>query len=185
LEDGVAAKPLPLALSDDYLAVAYRIPNLTPEQAKIARDFALRQHGRYSYGDAAAAGAARLGRGVKEMSADIRSQGGYVAGKVGSYTPNQNRPAPPPTMMRACPAPEPVKPPRVDPYLCAKAGICQPTPVAQKSFFCSQLVLAAFEQAGVSLTPLPASRITPADITDLWLQKKLNYVGHLKIPQQR
>jgi hypothetical protein len=47
-------------------------------------------------------------------------------------------------------------------------------------FFCSHLVLAAFEAAGVPLTTTPASWNTPRDIVQLTLNTSLAYVGHLK-----
>jgi uncharacterized protein YycO len=44
-------------------------------------------------------------------------------------------------------------------------------------FFCSQLVIQAYRDAGVPLTDLPAWCITPKSILDI---KSLRYVGHLK-----
>lgn len=48
-------------------------------------------------------------------------------------------------------------------------------------FFCSELVIAAFEQAGVSLVATQPHWNTPGDIASLHLSEKLAYVGHLKI----
>ncbi len=47
-------------------------------------------------------------------------------------------------------------------------------------FFCSELVAAAYEQAGVRLFNRPPERISPDDVTKVWIQGKLSYVGHLK-----
>ncbi len=47
-------------------------------------------------------------------------------------------------------------------------------------FFCSQLVLAAFEHASVRLTTTPPNWNTPADVANLRIHGALDYVGHLK-----
>jgi hypothetical protein len=68
--------------------------------------------------------------------------------------------------------------------LCVRAAICSdkalPAPASTDKFFCSELVFAAFESAGVPLLKIPPSHVAPADIPDLWIHKKLLYVGHLK-----
>jgi uncharacterized protein YycO len=51
-----------------------------------------------------------------------------------------------------------------------------------ESFFCSQLVLAAYQQAGVPLTSTPPNWGSPEDIAELRLSGRLGYVGHLKAP---
>lgn len=50
------------------------------------------------------------------------------------------------------------------------------------SFFCSELVLAAFADAGVPLVTTPPGWGSPGDIADLRLDGRLAYVGHLKAP---
>jgi uncharacterized protein YycO len=50
------------------------------------------------------------------------------------------------------------------------------------SFFCSELVLAAYQNQGVRLTRGEPSWGTPEDITALRLDRTLSYVGHLKAP---
>jgi GH24 family phage-related lysozyme (muramidase)/uncharacterized protein YycO len=50
------------------------------------------------------------------------------------------------------------------------------------SFFCSQLVVAAFENAGVPLTSTPPNWTSPADLAELGMARRLGYVGHLKAP---
>jgi uncharacterized protein YycO len=71
-------------------------------------------------------------------------------------------------------------------WACAKAGICtQPAPPLYKAdkvdtFFCSQLVFAAYQDAGVPLAGGHAADIAPSDFPDLWVLKVLLYVGHLK-----
>lgn len=51
------------------------------------------------------------------------------------------------------------------------------------SFFCSQLVLKAFEEAGLPITDTPAVWNTPLDVLVLSYTRKLGYVGHLKFIQ--
>ncbi|WP_298165715.1 hypothetical protein [Novosphingobium sp.] len=46
-------------------------------------------------------------------------------------------------------------------------------------FFCSQLVIEAFKQAGVNLTELPSQCVTPGDVSKIAIER-LKYVGHLK-----
>jgi uncharacterized protein YycO len=71
-------------------------------------------------------------------------------------------------------------------WACAKAGICtKPAPPMYKAdkvdtFFCSQLVFAAYQDAGVPITGGRAEDIAPVDFSDLWILKILVYVGHLK-----
>lgn len=50
------------------------------------------------------------------------------------------------------------------------------------TFFCSQLVLAAYASAGIPLTPTPPVWGSPEDIVELRLSGQLAYVGHLKAP---
>jgi len=50
------------------------------------------------------------------------------------------------------------------------------------SFFCSQLVLAAYADAGIPLTSTPPSWASPQDIVNIALSTHLAYVGHLKAP---
>jgi N-acetylmuramoyl-L-alanine amidase/uncharacterized protein YycO len=50
------------------------------------------------------------------------------------------------------------------------------------TFFCSELVLGAFANAGIALTANPPSWSTPQDIVDIALSATLAYVGHLKAP---
>lgn len=51
---------------------------------------------------------------------------------------------------------------------------------SDNSFFCSQLVLAAYQYAGIPLTRTPPHWSSPGDIAELSLSKKLGYIGHLK-----
>jgi GH24 family phage-related lysozyme (muramidase)/uncharacterized protein YycO len=50
------------------------------------------------------------------------------------------------------------------------------------SFFCSQLVVAAFQDAGVPLTNTPPNWTSPSDLADLGMARRLGYVGHLLAP---
>lgn len=51
-----------------------------------------------------------------------------------------------------------------------------------QSFFCSQLVLEAYNEIGLPLTSTPANWGTPNDIANLSYNGSLLYVGHLKTP---
>ena len=51
----------------------------------------------------------------------------------------------------------------------------------QDQFFCSQLVFAAFQYAGVRLTTTAPSASTPQEVVQLQIHGKLDYVGHLKV----
>lgn len=51
-----------------------------------------------------------------------------------------------------------------------------------QTFFCSQLVLAAYRDAGVPLSAGDPSWASPGDIPELHLATNLAYVGHLKAP---
>ena len=137
--EGVVLRDLDLSLRDDRLAGAYRVPELTQEQALRVRDFVGMNLGKpYWVGLAAGAG---LSYGVRNSK-----------------------------VLRA--------------VVCLKVNICSdsdiPVPKNQDSFFCSQLVLEAFKNAGVPLVSIPSSHVAPADIPDLWAKKPLLYVGHLK-----
>src|SRR5229473_472257 len=50
------------------------------------------------------------------------------------------------------------------------------------TFFCSQLVLAAYADAGIPLTSTPPNWASPQDIVNVALSTHLAYVGHLKAP---
>jgi uncharacterized protein YycO len=66
-------------------------------------------------------------------------------------------------------------------FVCAKAAICvteNSNPATTDTFFCSQLLAAAFASASVSLIDMAAKVVTPADIVDVSVN--LIYVGHLK-----
>jgi len=53
---------------------------------------------------------------------------------------------------------------------------------SDETFFCSELIIAAYEAAGVPLTNTQPNWGTPGAIADLGLTGKLSYVGHLKAP---
>lgn len=59
-----------------------------------------------------------------------------------------------------------------DKIMCRLAG------AQSASFFCSQLVLEAYNQGGLSLTTMAAQCVTPEDIVVI-AQHRLTYVGHL------
>jgi N-acetylmuramoyl-L-alanine amidase len=67
------------------------------------------------------------------------------------------------------------------------AGVCRSWvggivlgPGNNDTFFCSQLVLAAYASAGIPLTSTPPVWGSPEDIAELRLSGQLAYVGHLK-----
>lgn len=138
---GVVLRDIETSLSDDILAVVYRVPGLTATQGLRVRDYVGRNLG---------------------LPYSIR-------GAVGAGLSYQNRH------------------PYTGGFACAKAGICMAEPSTPlyradrvDSFFCSQLVFAAFQDAGIPLAGGRAQDIAPADIPDLWLTRVLLYVGHLK-----
>src|SRR5262245_10809571 len=51
-----------------------------------------------------------------------------------------------------------------------------------QTFFCSELVVAAYNDAGAPLTSAPPIWNSPGDLAELRLSGSLSYVGHLKAP---
>ena len=58
-------------------------------------------------------------------------------------------------------------------------GICRIDGNNPTSFFCSELVIEAYRHAGVNLTNLPASCVTPGKLVEI-AKSQLVYVGHLR-----
>jgi hypothetical protein len=50
---------------------------------------------------------------------------------------------------------------------------------AQERFFCSDFVLQAYANAGISLVDMEPDQALPQDIVDLSWIGKLGYIGHL------
>ncbi len=61
----------------------------------------------------------------------------------------------------------------------AQGVICRVRDDKQTAFFCSELVMEAFKQAGVPLGTLPSQCYTPGDVAEIGI-RRLIYVGHLK-----
>ena len=61
----------------------------------------------------------------------------------------------------------------------AQGLICLVRDGKQTAFFCSELVMEAFKQAGVPLGTMPSQCYTPGDVAEIGIQR-LIYVGHLK-----
>jgi cell wall-associated NlpC family hydrolase len=61
----------------------------------------------------------------------------------------------------------------------AQGLICRVRDDKQTAFFCSELVMEAFKQAGVPLGTMPSQCYTPGDVAEIGIQR-LIYVGHLK-----
>ncbi len=141
--DGVVFRPLSEALAGATVAVAFRHPNLTEEQAWRIRDFVGQQIGKnYNYWGIIRQAGFQLDRRV------------FCSGKTGDE-------------YQRC----------VD-----WVGRINLGTGTNDQFFCSQLVVAAYEQAGVPLTSTPPHWNSPGDIAELRLSGMLGYVGHLIAP---
>jgi N-acetylmuramoyl-L-alanine amidase/uncharacterized protein YycO len=55
-------------------------------------------------------------------------------------------------------------------------------PGNSSTYFCSELLLGAYADAGISLTSTPPHWNSPQEIVDLSMTNSLSYVGHLKAP---
>jgi N-acetylmuramoyl-L-alanine amidase/uncharacterized protein YycO len=140
--DGVVLRSLEQSLDDDTLAVAFRYPGITDEQALRVRDFVGRQLDRpYNY----------IGI-VRQALFQIESSRCDVL---------------PGDLQQTCRS---------------WVGKIVLGPGNTDTFFCSQLVLAAYADAGIPLTATNPSWSTPQDIVELQLATHLAYVGHLKAP---
>ncbi len=143
IRDGVVFHPLDEAIANATVAVAFRHPDLTEEQAWRIRDFVGQQIGKsYNYWGIVRQAGFQLDR--RTFCSD-KSGGEYDrcvnwAGRVNMGTATNDE------------------------------------------FFCSQLVLAAYETAGVPLTSTPPHWNSPGDLAELRLSGMLGYVGHLKAP---
>lgn len=138
---GVTMRSLADAIADASLAVAFRHPTITEEQALRARDFAGRHLDEaYAYRG--------LARGLRFRLDQLV----HCRGKTGEE-------------YQRC----------RDWY--GKVDLGTPT---NDEFYCSQLVLAAYADAGLPLTAQPPHWSSPQDIVDLALTSTLAYVGHLK-----
>lgn len=123
---GVQVRPLADAVRDATVAVAFRFPGLTEDQALRAKDFAGRQLGHsYDYWGV-----------VRQLP--FRLAGQLIRVNLGTSD--------------------------------------------NDSFFCSELILAAYEAAGIQLTNIRPDRSSPGDLAELRLNHTLDYVGHLKAP---
>jgi hypothetical protein len=128
LAQGVVENSIAGALSDDSLAVAFRVRELTPGQAQLAADYAISQVGKkYDYWNAFTAAVPWWG-------------------------------------------------PLVSPVLVGPILRRIDLGKRDSTFFCSELVIESFRQAGHPLTVAPSDEVLPGDIPRL----KVDYVGHLK-----
>ncbi len=148
--DGVVQRSIFDAVKEANLAVAYRHPGLTEMQALKVRDFAGRQVGK-DYNY----GALIRQAGVKlPPQAQAVGLAGFAGFSLGCWITGDVECA----NMRD----------KVNPF------------IKRDEFFCSQLVLAAYEHAGVALTTKKPVWSSPEDIAKARLKGKLLYVGHLK-----
>lgn len=128
LAQGVVENSIAGALSDDSLAVAFRVRELTLGQAQLAADYAISQVGKkYDYWNAFTAAVPWWG-------------------------------------------------PLVSPVLVGPILRRIDLGKRDSTFFCSELVIESFRQAGRPLTVAPSNEVLPGDIPRL----KVDYVGHLK-----
>jgi uncharacterized protein YycO len=140
---GVELHMLADAIADATVAVAFRHPSITAEQAARVRDYAGQQLGRpYDTWGVVRQAAFRLDRAV------------FCSGKSGEE-------------LERC---------------ISWTGRVNLGTGTNDAFFCSQLVLAAYESAGVPLTSTPPTWSSPGEIAELSLSGTLGYVGHLKAP---
>ncbi|HJQ31286.1 MAG TPA: papain-like cysteine protease family protein, partial [Pyrinomonadaceae bacterium] len=140
--DGVIFRPLAQAIADATVAVAFRHPNITSDQALLVRDFVGQQIGKsYNYWGIVRQARFQIDRAYcRLLSGDARAECENFVGRVWLGTADN------------------------------------------ETFFCSQLVLAAYEAAGLPLTSNPPNWGSPDDLAQLRLSNRLNYVGHLKAP---
>ncbi len=140
---GVQLRTLEEAVAGATVAVAFRHPSITSDQALRVRDFAGQQLGRpYDTWGVVRQAAFRLDRAA------------FCSGKTGEE-------------LERC---------------VSWAGRVNLGTGSNDTFFCSQLVLAAFDGAGIPLTSTPPSWSSPGEIAELSLSGTLGYVGHLKAP---
>jgi uncharacterized protein YycO len=138
---GVKLHQLADAISDATVAVAFRHPSVTTEQALRARDFAGRQlDKKYNYVGVVRQLPFRIddARYCSTLRDPARTWCRNFLGRVYLGTGTND------------------------------------------TFFCSQLILAAFADAGVPLTTSPPVWNSPGEIAELSWKGTLNYVGHLK-----
>jgi len=139
--DGVQLHQLEDAIAHATVAVAFRKPELTPEQGLRIRDFAGRQlDKKYNYWGIVRQATFRIDdlRYCRLLPEPLRSKCRQFVGRVDLGTATND------------------------------------------TFFCSQLILAAYADAGIPLTATPPHWNSPGEIADLRLNGKLNYMGHLK-----
>ncbi|SAL05099.1 hypothetical protein AWB81_07019 [Caballeronia arationis] len=141
--NGVTLRSLDEALAGTTVAVAFRDPALTPEQALRVRDYAGQQLDKpFNY-----MGLVRQGSFQLDRAAFCSGRSGADYDQCVNWVGNVN-------LGRG----------------------------SDDSFFCSQLVVAAFNSAGDPLTATPPHWTSPSDLADLGMARRLGYVGHLKAP---
>jgi uncharacterized protein YycO len=140
LGDGVSIKPVATGIMDDSVAVAFRYPGLTAQQAQQVSDFARGAAGRkYDYWGVIDQARYKLAPAFcATLGAGARAQCESWVGSVDLGTSRND------------------------------------------SFYCSELVIAAYQAAGVQLTNGSVQTQSPEDIAQLRLTNTLQYVGHLK-----
>ncbi|MGV2334721.1 MAG UNVERIFIED_CONTAM: hypothetical protein LVR18_11610 [Planctomycetaceae bacterium] len=135
--DGVVRRPLPAAVGEASLAVAYRHRQMTDARASSIIRFAERQ----------------IGRGYNFTG--IVGQAGYQLDRW---------------------------------FLCSVLEVRNCESQAQRAnlwmssrgrFFCSELVAAAYRQAGVPLIPARSDSASPQTIVEVAASGDLQYVGHI------
>lgn len=140
IEDGVVLRSIEDAVKDSRLVVAFRHPDLSPEQALRIRDYAGRQlDKRYNWA-------------ILRHPAFLLDKAVFCRGKTGED-------------LDRC----------VNWYGRINIGTA-----SNDRFYCSELVLKAYQEAGVPLTNIAPNFSTPGEIPELQQTGKLAYVGHLK-----
>lgn len=150
--EGVRRRTLAEALDEEAVVVAFRHPQLQPEQGDRIRSFALQKVGsRYDHLGIVLQAPFSLERRLCEL------------------------PLVPDAVRNAC--------------IRGIASIQLGTPDNDR-FFCSQLVLESYRQAGLPITDADPRWVSPADILhmregdvpSIKINQALTYVGHLKMP---
>jgi uncharacterized protein YycO len=142
LADGVGVKPVGTAIADDSVAVAFRFPNLSPQQAQVICDFARGAVGKkYDYVGIVSEARYRLAPAFcTALAGAARAECESWIGSVDLGTSRND------------------------------------------TFYCSELVIAAYQAAGIQLMSGSVRSQSPEDIARLRLTNALQYVGHLKTP---
>lgn len=141
ISEGVSLTTIDKAISESNLVVAFRHPDLSPDQALRIRDYAGSQIGKkYNW------------IGLVRQAGFKLDQKTFCSDKSGSDFDHCTR-------------------------WVGKVNLGTAT---NDRFYCSELVLKAYQDAGLPLTTLPPNYSNPGDIPELQQRGTLSYIGHIK-----